>query len=67
MRDDRTKGKGYWTYDAVGAWYFGLDERTAPPYLTQREVTAIVDIASDGSLAGIELLESFPPPPKAKP
>ncbi len=35
---------------------------TAPgPYLTQRHVKAIVDIASDGTLAGVELIDSMPP------
>ena len=62
------KGKGYWTYDSrAGAWYFGLCERTPPPYLIQRHVEAIIDIASDGSIAGIELLHDFPPPPDATP
>ena len=28
-----------------------------------RRVTAIVDVASDGTLAGVELVDGMPPPP----
>jgi hypothetical protein len=59
-------------YDDVGEalWYFGLPTRT-PGKLTQRRVEAIIDIAPDGTLAGVELIDDMPPlnPPKtpAKP
>ena len=35
-----------------------------PPYTKQREVRAIIDIADDGTLAGVELIDGMPPPPK---
>ena len=56
----------YWTYDyETDAYYFAPSNRTAPPYLKQVEVTAILDIASDGTLAGVELvMGTLPPPPK---
>lgn len=43
-------------------YYVKVKGRMPPPYLTQRRVTAIVDIASDGTLAGIELVDDMPPP-----
>jgi hypothetical protein len=46
-------------------YYFAPAERTAPPYKRQIEVTAIVDIASDGTMAGVELVwGDLPPPPR---
>ncbi len=57
-----TSGGAYWSYDpSVGAWYFGLEERVSPPYLTQRRVTAILDLDAQGRLAGVEILESLEP------
>ena len=58
----------YWTYDDCEghdhAYYFAPADRRPPPYLTQRHVTAILDIADDGTLAGVELvLGDLPPPP----
>lgn len=67
MSSDRMKkNAAYWTYDPKAeAYYFAPVQRTEPPYLVQRHVTAILDIASDGTLAGIELvLGDLPPPPK---
>lgn len=60
----------YWTYDArafaeIGEhlYYFGPIDRTKPPY-RQVHVTAVVDVASDGTLAGIELaVGPLPLPP----
>lgn len=49
--------------DAGHLYYVKLKGRSPPPYLTQRRVTAIIDIAADGSLAGIELIADMPPPP----
>lgn len=56
----------YWTYDAeVHAYYFAPADRARPPYLRQIEVTAILDIADDGTLAGVELVHGdLPEPPK---
>lgn len=56
------------TYDPEsGAYYFMPNERTAPPYLKQIHVTAIIDVASDGTLAGIELIDERVPPPLKTP
>jgi hypothetical protein len=60
------KNPAYFTYDPAlgGAYYFAPQNRRAPPYLEQREVTAILDIAADGSLAGVELvIGDLPPAP----
>lgn len=62
-----TKHPAWYTHDPeAAAWYFAREDRTDPPYLRQIEATAILDIASDGTLAGVELLEPFgqalPPP-----
>lgn len=55
----------YWTYDQKAGYYFAPMARTAPPYKIRREVKAILDIASDGTLAGVELVfGDLPPPPK---
>lgn len=53
------------TYDSQsGAYYFAPSMREDPPYREQRHVTAILDIAADGTLAGVELvLGELPPPP----
>ena len=59
--------KAWFTFDDDTArefgenlWYFGLPDRTPGP-LTQRHVSAIIDIAPDGTLAGVELIENMPP------
>jgi hypothetical protein len=44
-------------------YYIELAGRSAPPFKTQRRVEAILDIADDGTLAGIELIDNMPPPP----
>lgn len=63
------RGQAEWTYDAeAGAYYFMPKARSHGPYLKQIIVQAILDVASDGTLAGVELaLGDLPPPPKAKP
>ena len=55
----------YWTHDDEDGhlYYFAPSNRTPGPYLTQRRVTALIDIASDGTLAGVELIDAIPPPP----
>jgi len=61
----------YWTHDdkavdEIGEhlYYFAPANRRPPPYRNQRRVEAIIDIADDGTLAGVELIEKMPPPPK---
>lgn len=65
------KREAFWTYDdcegLCHAYYFAPTGRTPPPYLRQIHVTAILDIASDGTLAGVELvMGDLPPPPELK-
>jgi hypothetical protein len=61
--------QAFWTHDDEAAkdvghlYYFAPTNRMPPPYLKQRRVTAIIDIASDGTLAGVELIDEMPPPP----
>lgn len=40
-------------------YYFAPENRPAGPY-TQRQVNAIVDVAADGTLAGVELIDRMP-------
>ncbi len=63
------KHKAYFTYDKAAfndigehLYYFGPINRANPPYKNQRKVTAIIDIADDGNLAGVELIDNMPPP-----
>jgi hypothetical protein len=52
------------TYDPEGeAYYFAPLGAQPGPYYTQRHVDAILDIAFDGTLAGVELIDRVPPPP----
>lgn len=68
------KRAAYWTHDDRAAedlgvghlYYFAPVDRTPPPYTRQREVRAIIDIAADGTLAGVELIDDMPPPPLPK-
>ena len=59
----------FWTHDDKAAedvghlYYFAPANRAKPPYLKQRHVKAIIDIARDGTLAGVELIDDMPPPP----
>lgn len=61
---------GFWTHDDEAVadcghlFYFAPADRASGPYKTQRKVSAIVDIADDGTLAGVELIENMPPPPR---
>jgi hypothetical protein len=48
-------------------YYFAPSRRTPGPYTTQREVRAIIDIASDGTLGGVELIDNMPPPARPTP
>lgn len=60
------KRDAYWTYDPEAeAYYFAPVQRRKPPYRKQITVEAIIDVAADGTLAGIELLDA-PPPPKSQ-
>ena len=60
------KRHAYWTYDPnVHAYYFAPTDRHGPPYEEQIFVEAIIDVAADGTMAGIEIISSkMPPPPK---
>lgn len=62
------KRKAYFTFDKEAhAYYFAPKKRKKPPYTEQQYVTAVLDIADDGTLAGIELvMERLPPPPKGE-
>jgi uncharacterized protein YuzE len=56
-------GTAQWSYDPVAkAWYIKLDERAAPPYLNNKCIQAVLDLDSQGRLAGIEILEAIEPP-----
>ena len=62
------KKEAYWTYDpTVHAFYFAPTDRRPKPYLKQIFVEAIIDVADDGTLAGVEIIDpKMPPPPKGK-
>lgn len=45
------------------AYYFAPTPPAPPPYLKQVHVDAIVDLAADGTLAGVELIIDDIPPP----
>ena len=60
----------YWTCEQTehgNLYYFAPLDRAKPPFLKQRHVAAIIDVADDGTLAGIELIEGMPPPPSPAP
>ena len=63
---DSTAGErpATYTYDPeYRLYYFAPADRADPPYLKQIEVRAIIDIAADGTLAGVELIDRMPPAP----
>lgn len=67
------RSPAFWTHDEKFAhehgehlYYFAPLARALPPYREQRHVNAIVDIAADGTLAGVELISNMPPPPATK-
>lgn len=65
--DPLDKRPAYYTYSnelGYKLYYFGCGDRRPPPYLKQREVRAIIDIADDGTLAGVELIDDMPPAPE---
>ena len=56
--------KASFTYDEqVHAYYFEPDEKHEPPYRKQIHEKAIVDVAADGSLAGVEIIDPKMPKP----
>ncbi len=59
------KHGAYWTYDEDhNLYYFAPVSRADPPYLKQIHVEAVIDVAADGTLAGVELIDiKMPPPP----
>ena len=61
------RGTAEWSYDPqVRGWYIKLDERAKPPYRDNRSVHAILDLDSEGRLAGIEFFDAIEPPVNAK-
>jgi hypothetical protein len=64
----------YWTFDEEAerefgqrSYYFAPTNRSPSPYFERRRVEAIIDIANDGTLAGVELVfGDLPPPPRKK-
>ena len=50
----------------AGAYYFEPAERADGPYERQMHVVAIVDVAQDGTLAGIEIIDPEMPLPFQK-
>ena len=65
-----TKLAAYWTCDEDEeggvAYYFAPVQRAAPPYRKQVRVEAIIDIAEDGTLAGVEIIDDRAPPPPSR-
>ena len=60
------KNEAYSTYDPeVHAYYFAPTERQPAPYRKQIFVEAIIDVADDGSLAGVEIIDLKMPKPPA--
>lgn len=60
-KDDRP---AYFTYEndpSAGSLYYFMPAVRGPGPYKQRRVTAIVDIAEDGSLGGVELIDDMPP------
>lgn len=64
--------QAFWTYDEQAfkehgyhLYYFAPANRTKSPYRKQIHVDAILDIADDGTLAGVELVSGPLPPPPA--
>lgn len=56
--------KATFTYEhseAGNLYYFAPQTRAPGPFREQRYVNAIVDIASDGTFAGVELIDDMPP------
>lgn len=52
----------WWTYDEdAHAYYFAPTARLDPPYRRQVIVEAILDIANDGTLAGVEIIHQKAP------
>lgn len=60
----------YYTHEecevAGHLYYIALADRVPGPYKRQIEVKAILDIADDGTLAGIEIIDGDVPPPSWK-
>ena len=47
-------------------YYIKLCDRSPGPYKIQLHRKAIIDVADDGTLAGIDLIYDMPPPPPLK-
>ena len=66
MSEPMLKSPATFTVDSseVGhLYYFAPADRALGPYLKQIRVDAIIDVAADGTLAGVELIDGMPPPP----
>lgn len=66
MQVDKARLDATYTHEASEAghlYYIALGGRAPAPYAEQRHVQAILDIAPDGTLAGVELIDNMPPPP----
>lgn len=53
----------YLAAGSIEVYYFRASVSRDFPRPTQRHVNAILDIADDGTLAGVELIDNMPPPP----
>jgi hypothetical protein len=65
------KRPAFYTHDRIHKdgghlYYFACGDRADPPYKRQITVSAILDIASDGTLAGVELIDPRMPSPPNK-
>lgn len=56
-----------WTWCPDARAYYFAPDTARPPHYTTREVKAIIDIADDGTLAGVEIMEFEGPPLPAPP
>ena len=60
-REPMEQHKAFFTYDEQRRLYYFAPLTRTPGSLTQRHVEAIIDIAPDGTLAGVELIDNMPP------
>lgn len=58
------KRSANFTYDPeCHCYYFEPSKRTPSPYLKQIHVEAIIDVAEDGTLGGVEIIDEKMPKP----
>lgn len=66
MSEPMHKSTAHFTVDSTEVghlYYFAPADRAPGPYLKQIHVNAIIDVAEDGTLGGVELIDDMPPPP----